>query len=65
MLYEYSLDLVRYYKFLFARPMAIGLEAGPVKITMDNATDWSTVFKMLVTALGTYAGTKAINKYIK
>ena len=65
LLHGYSLDLISYYRALFAVPMAIGVEVGPVKITLDNATEWSTVFKMLVTALGTYAGTKVINKYIK
>jgi hypothetical protein len=64
-LYGYCLDLLSYYHALFAVPVAIGVEVGPVKITLDNATEWSTVFKMLVTALGTYAGTKVINKYIK
>ena len=61
----YVLDLIRYYEFLHAVPVAIGVEAGPVKVTLDNATDWPTVFKMLVTVLGTYAGLKIINKYIR
>ena len=65
LLYGYSLDLISYYQGLFAVPMAIGVEVGPVKITLDNATEWSTVFKMLLTALGTYAGIKVIDKYIK
>ena len=65
MLYGYSLDLITYYRALHAVPVAIGVEVGPVKVTLDNATEWSTVFKMLVTSLGAYAGTKIINKYIK
>ena len=65
LLYGYSLDLVHYYEVLYAVPLAIGVEVGPIKVTLDNVTEWSTIFKMLVTVLGTYAGTKVINKYIK
>jgi len=41
------------------------IEAGPVKLTLSNATDWMTIFKMMFTVLGTYAGIKIINKVIK
>jgi hypothetical protein len=41
------------------------IEAGPIKLTLSNATDWITIFKMMFTLLGTYAGIKIINKVIK
>ena len=62
----YCWDLALYYASLFAHPLTTdSIEAGPFKITLSNATEWSTVFKMLVTILGTYAGFKLINKIIK
>ena len=58
-LYEYSIDLLYYYTKLFEAVK------GPIKITLSNATEWSTVFKMMTTILGTYLGVKIINKVIK
>ena len=65
--WDYCVDLFYYYYLmLFEHPLTTdSIEAGPFKITLSNATDWSTIFKMLVTILGTYAGFKLINKIIK
>ena len=66
LLWDYCNDLLYYYRLLFEEPLSTdSIEAGPFKITLSNATEWSTVFKMLVTILGTYAGFKLINKTIK
>ena len=63
---HYSWDLVLYYLEWFVLPKTTdSIEAGPIKITLSNATDWMTVFKMMFTVLGTYAGIKVINKVIK
>lgn len=63
---QYSWDLLMYYAEWFVLPKTTdSIEAGPIKITLSNATDWTTVFKMMFTILGTYAGIKVINKYIK
>ena len=65
-LYEYSIDLLYYYTKLFGAVKSTdSIEAGPIKITLSNATEWSTVFKMMTTILGTYLGVKIINKVIK
>ena len=62
----YVWDLLLYYLQFFNPPLTTdSIEAGPIKITLSNATDWQTVFKMMVTVLGTYAGIKLINKYIR
>lgn len=66
MIVMYSWDLLMYYAQMFILPKTTdSIEAGPIKITLSNATDWMTVFKMMFTVLGTYAGIKVINKYIK
>ena len=63
---QYAWDLFVYYAQWFILPKTTdSIEAGPIKITLSNATDWTTVFKMMFTVLGTYAGIKVINKYIK
>ena len=63
---HYSWELVLYYLEWFVVPKTTdSIEAGPIKITLSNATDWMTVFKMMFTVLGTYAGIKVINKVIK
>lgn len=65
-LLQYSWDLLMYYAEWFILPKTTdSIEAGPIKITLSNATDWTTVFKMMFTVLGTYAGIKVINKFIK
>lgn len=65
-LLQYSWDLVVYYAQWFVVPKTTdSIEAGPIKITLSNATEWMTVFKMMFTVLGTYAGIKIINKIIK
>ena len=61
---HYAWDLVIYYAQWFLPKTADSIEAGPIKITLSNATDWMTVFKMMFTVLGTYAGIKLINKHI-
>ena len=66
LLSHYAWDLLMYYAQWFILPKTTdSIEAGPIKITLSNATDWTTVFKMMFTVLGTYAGIKVINKYIK
>lgn len=62
-LIHYAQDLFFYYQTL-GLGTADSIEAGPIKITLSNATDWSTVFKMILVILATYAGIRAINKYI-
>lgn len=66
-LFGYTFELFLYYVDMFFHgPLNTdSIEAGPVKITLSNATDWQTVFKMIVTAVGTYAGVKLINKYVE
>jgi hypothetical protein len=65
-LLAYCWDLTLYYTALFAEPLSTdSIEAGPFKITLSNATEWSTVFKMMITILGTYAGVKLINKVLR
>ena len=65
-LLQYSWDLVVYYaQWFVVHKTTDSIEAGPIKITLSNATEWMTVFKMMFTVLGTYAGIKIINKVIK
>jgi hypothetical protein len=54
-----------YYYLQWGSATTDSIEVGPVKLTLSNATDWMTVFKMMFTTLGTYAGVKLINKVIK
>ena len=62
----YLWDLFLYYAQWFILPKTTdSIEAGPIKITLSNATEWMTVFKLMFTVLGTYAGIKVINKYVK
>lgn len=48
-----------------APPPVIGVEAGPLKVVITEATPWSSIVKLLVTILGTFLGIKLINKYVK
>ena len=54
-----------YYYLQWGAATTDSIEAGPIKITLSNVTDWMTVFKMMFATLGTYAGIKIINKVIK
>ena len=67
--YQFAADAYEhttmYMRYLTNRPTAIGITAGPIKVDISEATEWSSVFKALVTLLGTYLGIKVINKYIK
>jgi len=54
-----------YYYLQWGASTKDSIEAGPIKLTLSNATDWITIFKMMFTLLGTYAGIKIINKVIK
>ena len=67
LLYNYGKNIIWYYDVMMhpPAPVAIGVEAGPIKVSLDEATDWSSVCKALVTLLGTYLGIKLINKYVK
>ena len=66
LLLGYTLHLIMYYMQFFEHPLTTdSIEAGPIKITLSNVTEWNTVAKMIVTVVGTYAGIKAVNKYIK
>lgn len=46
-------------------PPPIGIEAGPIKVVVDEQTSWMAITKALVTILSTYLGIKLINKYVK
>jgi hypothetical protein len=61
---HYVNDLFFYYQY-FDIPKTDSIEVGPVKVTLENCTDWTTVFKMLVVLLGGYGGIRLIDKYIK
>ena len=72
LLYQFGTDIYNAYhkpKILMMLPpppmTGIGLEAGPIKVSLDEATTWASVCKALVTLLGTYLGIKLINKYVK
>jgi len=54
-----------YYYLQWGAATTDSIEAGPIKLTLSNSTDWGTVFKMVLTILTTYAGIKIINKVIK
>lgn len=45
-------------------PAGIGIEAGPVKVVVDDKTPWMSIIKAVTTVLSTYLGIKLINKYI-
>lgn len=66
-MYEYIADLINWHFFdgNVRWSSADSIEAGPIKVVIDSATDWITVFKMVFTVLGTYLGIRVINKYIK
>lgn len=64
-LYDYCIDLLYYYMQLFGPATTDSIKAGPIEIDINNATEWSTVAKMVTTVLATYAGIKAINKVFK
>lgn len=59
------IDILYYYYLQWGVSTADSIEAGPIKLTLSNSTDWTTVFKMVLTILTTYAGIKIINKVIK
>lgn len=61
---NYISDLYYYY-LQWGISTTDSIEAGPIKLTLSNSTDWGTVFKMVLTILTTYAGIKIINKVIK
>jgi hypothetical protein len=66
LLYEYVYNAYSYYQAMtHIVPMAIGIEAGPVKVSLTDATDWDSVFKALVTVIGTYLGIRLVNKYVR
>ena len=46
-------------------PPPLGIEAGPIKVVVDEETSWMAIAKALVTVLSTYLGIKLINKYVK
>jgi carbon starvation protein CstA len=46
-------------------PSLIGMEAGPIKVNINESTPWESIVKMMSTVLGTYLGFKIINKYVK
>jgi len=46
-------------------PPPIDVEAGPIKVVVDEQTSWMAITKALVTILSTYLGIKLINKYVK
>lgn len=46
-------------------PSVVGMEAGPIKISISEETPWETIAKLVSTVLVTYLGIKTINKYVK
>lgn len=46
-------------------PLPIGIEAGPLKVSIGESTPWESVVKLISTVLITYLGIKVINKYVK
>ena len=46
-------------------PPPMSMEAGPIKVVIDEATPWESLAKLVSTILATYLGIKVINKYIK
>jgi len=65
LLLEYGYNAYEYYHAMsHAVPMAIGIEAGPIKVSLSDATDWESVIKALVTVIGTYLGIRLVNKYV-
>ena len=46
-------------------PPSIGVEAGPLKVVIDDNTPWELIIKAITTILSTYLGIKVINKYVK
>ena len=64
-LYQDCIDLLYYYMELLGPATTDSIKAGPFEITLSNATEWSTVAKMIVTVLATYAGIRVINKIFR
>lgn len=64
-LYDYCIDLIFYYMKLFGPATTDSIKAGPIEIDMSNATEWTTVAKMVVTVLVTYTGIRVINKIFR
>ena len=70
LLIKYGMDL---YEIIRPKPMAMSLpppppmsmEAGPIKVVIDEATPWESLAKLVSTILATYLGIKVINKYVK
>ena len=46
-------------------PPPIGIEAGPIKVNINDSTPWESIIKLISTILVTYLGIKVINKYVK
>lgn len=46
-------------------PPPMSMEAGPIKVVIDEDTPWESIAKLISTILATYLGVKVINKYIK
>ena len=46
-------------------PPPMSMEAGPIKVVIDEATPWESLAKLVSTILVTYLGIKVINKYVK
>jgi hypothetical protein len=46
-------------------PPPMSMEAGPIKVVIDEATPWESIAKLVSTILFTYLGIRVINKYVK
>ena len=66
-MYEHATELINWHFFdgNVRWSNADSIEAGPIKVVIDQTTDWITVFKMVFTVLSTYLGIRLINRYIK
>lgn len=61
-------DTLKPKKLYKAEAKLIVAEVSPtngIKVVIDEDTDWTPVFQVLVILLGTYGGIKVINKYTK
>ena len=67
-LVKYGIDIWQIYmipEVLAPPPPSIGVEAGPLKVVIDDNTPWELIIKAITTILSTYLGIKVINKYVK
>ena len=46
-------------------PPPMSMEAGPIKVVIDEATPWESLAKLVSTILATFLGIKVINKFVK